>query len=127
MKERNEDIERLLSILKTCHNKKGYDGKKNGVRLIFSNLKASSSGMSRTFTIHVINKKGDMLNLTWLVSKILNDTYTKNDTMRVYGCGMDMLFETCYQLNCKIEYYKHGKYNHDKAYHGYVDTHYDLI
>lgn len=123
----NENINRLLDILKTCKNKKDYNGKKRGVRLIFANLKASQSGMSRTFTIHVINKDGDMLDLTYIISKILKDTYTKDGKMRVYGCGMDMLFDTCYRLNCSIEYYKHKRYNHDKAYHGYVDTSYDLI
>ncbi len=125
--EKNEDIERLLEILKTCKNKKGYDGKKRGVRLIFSNLKASASGMSRTFEIHAIDKNGDLLNLTYIISKILKDTYTKDGKMRVYGCGMDMLFDTCYRINCKIEYYKRKRYNHEKAYHGYVDTYYDMI
>lgn len=124
----NENIDRLLNILKTCKNKKGYDGKKQGVRLIFSNLKASSSGMSRTFTIHVIDKNGDMLNLTWLISQILNDTYTKDGKMRVHGCGMDMLFDTCYRINSKIMAYKHKPYTDNQLqYHGYVDTHYDLI
>lgn len=73
------------------------------------------------------NKKGDLLNLTYIISKILKDTYTKNGKMRVYGCGMDMLFDTCYRLNCAIQHYKKGKYDHDKAYHGWVDTQYDLL
>lgn len=123
----NQDIERLLEILKTCKNKKGYDGKKRGVRLIFTNLKASYSGMSRTFNIHVIDKNGDMLDLTYIIAKILEDTYTRDGKMRVYGCGMDMLFDTCYRLNCTIQNYKKGKYDHDKAYHGWVDTSYDLL
>lgn len=123
----NQDIERLLEILKTCKNKRGYDNKKRGVRLIFTNLKASSSGMSRTFEIHVIDKNGDMLNLTYIISRVLKDTYTSNGKIRVYGCGMDMLFDTCYRINCAIQNYKKGKYNHDKAYHGWVDTSYDLL
>lgn len=126
-KKVNNDIERLLDILKTCKNKKGYDNKKQGVRLIFSDLKASSSGLSRTFEIHAINKQGELLNLTYIVSKVLKDTYTKNGKMRVYGCGMDMLFDTCYRINCTIQNYKKGTYDHDKAYHGWVDTRYDLL
>lgn len=126
-KKTNENIERLLEILKTCKNKKDYHNKKRGVRLIFTNLKASQSGMSRTFEIHIINKNGELLNITWLVSKILKDTYTKDGKIRVYGCGMDMLFDTCYRINETICFYKIGKYDHDKAYHGWVDTSYDLL
>lgn len=129
MKEqKQEQLERLLNILKQCKNEKDWNNKKRGVRITFSNLKASQSGMSRKFNMYVITKKGEMLNITWLVSQILGETYTNDDRIRVYGCGMDMLFETCYRLNCKLWALKgHKKYNHDKAYHGFVDTRYDLI
>lgn len=124
---KNENIERLLNILKECKNIKGYDNKKRGVRLVFTDLKASASGMSRTFKIYVITKKGEMLNITYLISNIYG-SYTNEGKLRVYGCGMDMLFETCYQINCFLHRYKgHKTYNHDKAYHGYVDTFYDLL
>lgn len=126
----NEDIEKLLELLKLCNNKKGYDNKKQGVKLLFSSLEVSSSGMSRKFYIHAITKKGELLNLTYLIHKILGYTFTSDYKIRVGGCGMDMLFNTCYCLNCKIYDYKtgsKGKYNYDKAYHGYVNTFYDLI
>ena len=47
--------------------------------------------------------------------------------MRVYGCGMDMLFDTCYKLNSiikKAENYKGIKKN---SYNYLVSTYYDLI
>ena len=128
--QKNEDIERLLNLLKECNNKKDYNGKKQGIKLLFSSLDVSSSGMSRKFYIHAITKKGDLLNLTYLIHKITGYTLTNDGRIRVGGCGMDMLFNTCYTLNCKIYNYKtgnKGKYNHDKAYHGYVDTNYNLI
>ena len=82
-----KDLETLKNILK-------YTNK----RLIFTNLKASASGMSRTFNIYV-SKKGELYNITRLVASITENTFTSDYKMRIYGCGMDMLFETCYQLN----------------------------
>lgn len=121
-------LERLTTILKSCKNEKDYNGNKKGVKVIFTDLQASQSGMSRKFKMYVINKKGEMLNITYLVSKILKETYTNDDKIRVYGCGMDMLFNTCYELNCAIHRQKgHKKYNHDIAYHGYVNTSYNLL
>jgi len=126
--EKREAMTRLLDILKQCKNEKDYNGNKKGVKLTFSNLKASSSGMSRKFNIHVITKKGELLNITYLISKVMGETFTSDGLMRVYGCGMDMLFNTCYELNCAIYRLKgHKKYNHDIAYHGFVDTSYNLL
>ena len=127
---KKENIDRLLELLKLCNNKKDYNGKKQGVRLLFSSLEVSASGMSRKFYIHAITKKGELLNLTYLIGKILDYTITNDGRIRVGGCGMDMLFNTCYCLNCTIYNYKtgnKGKYSHDKAYNGYVNTYYDLI
>lgn len=120
----SKNIDSLLSILEQCNNKDN-----NGVRLLFSSLEPSKSGMSRKFKIHVITKNGELYNLTWIIANIMNYTFTKDGKIRVYGCGMDMLFNTCYELNNKIANYidKEYTYNHDIAYHGYVDTMYDLI
>lgn len=124
----NEQTERLIAILKQCKNEKDYQGNKKGVKIIFTDLQASQSGLSRKFKMYVVNKKGEMLNITYLVAKTLKETYTNDDRIRVYGCGMDMLFNTCYELNCTLWKYKgHKKYNHEKAYHGYVDTSYNLL
>lgn len=126
--KRQELKDQLKKYLKLCKNEKGYNNIKRGVKITFSDLKASKSGLSRTFKMYLITKKGETLNITWLVSQILQETYTNEGKIRVYGCGMDMLFNTCYNLNCAL--YRldgHKKYNHDKAYHGYVDTSYNLL
>ena len=47
--------------------------------------------------------------------------------MRIQGCGMDMLFETCYQLNSAWIHLNNLEYTHDNQYNGLVETHYDLI
>ena len=121
-KELKEYKNKLVEILKKCNNKD-----KKGVMLIFTNLKASQSGMSRTFNIYVNTKKGDMLNITYLVAKITENTFTNDAKMRIHGCGTDMLFETCYQLNCAINRINGKKYNSDVAYHGFVNTSYNLL
>lgn len=83
---KKEKIEKLKSLLN------GTDKK-----LTFSNLKASQSGMSRTFNIHII-KENQMIDITKLVAEITDNTYTNQGKMRIYGCGMDMLFESVMKL-----------------------------
>jgi len=95
-------------------------------RLTFSNLKPSQSGMSRTFNISII-KDNQIIDITKLVADITQNTYTNKGKMRIHGCGMDMLFETCYQVNQAARYLNGLDYDHDFAYHGVVETHYDLI
>ena len=95
-------------------------------KLIFSNLKPSQSGMSRTFNIHIV-KDNQIIDITKLVADITENTYTNQGKMRIYGCGMDMLFETCYQINQVARYLSDKEYDHDFAYHGVVETSYDLI
>lgn len=113
--KRKEDLKRLKELLKGANK-----------RLVFSNLKASQSGMSRTFNVYV-NKKGQLIDVTHLIASITDNTYTNQGKMRIYGCGMDMLFETCYQVNCQGRYLLGKKCDHDFAYHGIVDTYYNLI
>ena len=95
-------------------------------RLTFSNLKPSQSGMSRTFNICIV-KDNQIIDITKLVADITENTYTNQGKMRIYGCGMDMLFETCYEINQAARYLSGKEYNHDFAYHGVVETSYDLI
>lgn len=110
-----EDLKSLKKLLKGTNKK-----------LTFTDLKASQSGMSRTFKIYVV-KKNEMIDVTRLVANITENTYTNQGKMRIYGCGMDMLFETCYQINCQARYLSGKKYDHDFAYHGVVETYYNLI
>lgn len=99
---------------------------KDNKRLLFANLKASQSGLSRTFEIYAQTKDG-LVNITYKVAKITDNTYTNKGKMRIYGCGMDMLFETCYQLNSAYIRLNGLEQNHDLQYRGLVDTYYNLI
>ena len=93
--EKMEKVEELKGILK------GTKKDKNGYRLAFRIERVATSGMSRCLSIYA--QKGEYKrNITKLISEILAETYTKDGFMRVYGCGMDMLFNTCYELNAKI-------------------------
>ena len=99
---------------------------KDNKRLLFTNLVPSQSGMSRTFNVYAQTKEG-LVDITYLVANITENTYTNKGKMRIHGCGMDMLFETCYQLNSEYIRLNNLKYDHDLQYNGLVDTHYDLI
>ena len=99
---------------------------KDNKRLLFTNLVPSQSGMSRTFNIYAQTKEG-LVDITYLVASITENTYTNKGKMRIYGCGMDMLFETCYQLNGAYMRLNNLEYSNNLAYHGLVETRYDLI
>lgn len=113
--ERLENLKKLKDLLK-------YTNK----TLIFADLKPSQSGMSRTFRIY-ISKKNELYNVTYLVASITDNTFTNEGKMRINGCGMDMLFETCYQINTQALWLNGKKYNHDFAYNGVVKTRYNLL
>lgn len=113
--ERLENLKKLKDLLK-------YTNK----TLIFTNLKPSKSGMSRTFKVYIL-KKNELYNITYLVASITDNTFTSDGKMKINGCGMDMLFETCYQVNCQARYLQGKKYNSDFAYNGIVKTRYNLI
>lgn len=116
LKRRRENLQKLIELL---------EGEKR--ELIFTDLKASSSGMSRTFRVYVINNN-ELVNVTYLISSITENTFTKDGKMRIYGCGMDMLFETCYLLNCYSAKLQGIKADHDYCYTGLVNAnHYQLI
>lgn len=114
VEKRKMDLKRLQELVK--------DNK----RLVFTNLKPSQSGMSRTFNVYAQTKNG-LVDITYLVASITQNTYTNKDKMRIQGCGMDMLFETCYQLNSAWIHLNNLEYTHDNQYNGLVETHYDLI
>lgn len=95
-------------------------------KLTFTNLKPSKSNMSRTFNIKIV-KDNEIIDITKLVADITENTYTNNGKMRIYGCGMDMLFETCYQLNGAYIRLNNLEYTHENQYNGLVQTYYNLI
>ena len=54
----------------------------------------SSSGMSRNIHFHSFEKK--YFRQYWTLFKVLGYTETKNNSFRIGGCGMDMIFHTNY-------------------------------
>lgn len=113
-------IEELKGILKNC--KKDKDGYK----LAFRIERVANSGMSRCLSIYT--QRGEFRrNITQLLCEIMGETYTQDGYMRVYGCGMDMLFNTCYELNAHVKILEKYKGNKKTNYNYLVSTYYDLI
>lgn len=118
--EKMEKVEELKEILK------GTEKDKKGYRLAFRIERVAKSGMSRCLSIYA--QKGEYeRNITKLISEILGETYTKDGFMRVYGCGMDMLFNTCYNLNATIKGLDNYTGKKKDNYNYIVSTYYDLI
>lgn len=119
-KEKMEKLKELKGILK------GTKKDKLGYRLAFRIERVAPSGMSRCLSIYA--QRGEYKrNITKLISEIMGETYTKDGYMRVYGCGMDMLFNTCYELNCFIKKLENYKGKKKDNYNYIVSTYYDLI
>lgn len=117
---KKEKIKELKEILK------GTKKDNNGYRLAFRVERVANSGMSRCLSIYT--QKGEYnRNITQLLCDIMSETYTKDGFMRVYGCGMDMLFNTCYELNATIKRLDNYKGNKKDNYNYIVSTYYDLI
>lgn len=117
---KKEKIKELKEILK------GTKKDNNGYRLAFRVERVANSGMSRCLSIYT--QKGEYnRNITQLLCDIMSETYTKDGFMRVYGCGMDMLFNTCYELNATIKRLDNYKGNKKDNYNYLVSTYYDLI
>lgn len=118
--EKKEALKELKNILK------GTAKDKNGYRLTIKIERVARSNMSRCLTIYAQNKKGFYKNITQLVAIITENKYTKDGYLRINGCGMDMLFYTCYTLNSaaiQLDNYK----GHTKTNYNYlVNTSYIL-
>lgn len=118
--EKLEKIEELKGILKNC--KKDN----NGYKLTFKIESVAKSGMSRCFSIYAV-KKNCIINITYLLCEILDEIYTKEGFIRVFGCGSDMLFETCYNLNREIKKLQNYRGTKKTSYNYLVSIYYDLI
>lgn len=113
-------IKELKNILK-------YSRKdNNGYRLTFKIERVAKTGLSRCLSIYVIKRKYK-LNITHLLCEIMEETFTKEGYMRVYGCGMDMLFDMCYKLNSIIKKAENYKGTKKDSYNYLVSTYYDII
>lgn len=117
---KKENIKELKEILK------GTKKDKNGYKLAFRIERVAKSGMSRCLSIYA--QKGEYKrNITSLLCNIMGETYTSDGFMRVYGCGMDMLFNTCYELNATIKNLEKYKGKKKNNYNYLVSTYYDLL
>ena len=89
----------------------------------------SSSGMSREITFRVL-KKNSLYNITGLIQKITGYSWGRSwDGIRVGGCGMDMIFNTLYVVNCVGIRYgiikkSKNRTDHELRYNGIVNTTY---
>ena len=72
----------------------------DGARVYVSIASVSSSGMSRTMRVFVVNNN-ELYNVTWYVGKVLGWTVKDNKhgqrVIKVDGAGMDMAFHL---VNC---------------------------
>lgn len=99
-------------------------------RIYATVLHVSNSGMSRVIKFMVITKKATLLNITDLISKITGYKWDRNYYgLRIYGCGMDMAFNTLYNVNAIAYSYKviktsKNKNRHDIYYSGLVNSNY---
>lgn len=57
----------------------------------------SASGMSRSISLYVVHDD-DIINITPSVARLLGYNIDKYDGVPVKGCGMDMCFDTVYNL-----------------------------
>jgi hypothetical protein len=75
---------------------------KEGDILTFIITKVASSGMSRCMkvlaVVNDLDGKPYIRNITRYVAKATENTITKNDELRVSGCGMDMRFHVAEHL-----------------------------
>ena len=62
----------------------------------------SSSGMSREIGFAMITSQGHLFNMTYCMSKLAECKLNDNHTIRVGGCGMDMIFHSLYNFNGQV-------------------------
>lgn len=108
MKEK--DIKTYLQSEEGKSNAKRFIKALREKRIIATVKKVSSSGMSRDifFGEVAISGKGKgrythIYQFNWFF-KQLGYNYTGNDTIRVGGCGMDMVFNTLYNVCGTLKY-----------------------
>ena len=117
-------------VLDALHQLKKIMQKTKDRRVYASVLHVSSSGMSRVIKIIAITKNGDVYNLNNIIHNITGYKHDQNYYgLRVYGCGMDMIFNTLYNVNAYAVSYKvvkpsKNKTKHDLYYNGIVNSNY---
>lgn len=124
---KKKDLKKLEAIKELKEALKGTVKDDHGYRLAIKINRVARSNMSRCISIYAQNKKGFYKNITKLVAVINEETYTADGYARIVGCGMDMLFNTCYELNYAIKNLENYKGHKKDNYNYLVSTYYDLI
>ena len=127
MKTNKKELEKLEAVKELKEILKGCKKDNNGYRLAIKINRVARSNMSRCISVYAQNKKGYYRNISKLIAKINEETQTTDGCVRVIGCGMDMLFNTCYELNSNIKNLENYKGNKKNNYNYLVSTYYDLI
>lgn len=115
-----ESLNQLKKIMKKCKDHRVYA----------TVLHVSSTGMSRVIKFIAITNRGDVYNLNNIIHNITGYKHDNNYYgLRVYGCGMDMIFNTLYVVNSiainnKVIKKSKNRDNHDLRYNGLVNTNY---
>lgn len=70
-------------------------------RIVYTVLRhVSRSGMSRSISVVVANKRDELSDVSWLVARAgLGKFDRRHDGVKVNGCGMDMGFHLVYSLS----------------------------
>lgn len=107
--------------------KKGIDKDGKGNRkLTYIIRRVAPSGMSRVIDCYINTKEG-LVNINRYIKIINEETMTNDGYIRVYGCGMDMLFNTSYTLNQEAKYLDNYKGKKKDCYNYIVSTYYNLL
>lgn len=66
----------------------------------------SKSGMSRNISFSLVTsdlkRNIEIYYLNYIISQLLNETLKSDDSVKITGCGMDMIFNTLYRLTKKV-------------------------
>lgn len=114
MKHTKEDLQHALDyISKLCP---------VGKTVYTTVHKVSSTGMSRTMSVFVVDEDDSIRNITSYVAMLTGNTYLRDKNhLRVGGCGMDMGFHVVYSLG-RCLYPDGFKLPKDKKYGRNGDT-----
>lgn len=73
--------------------------------VIASVKSVAKSGMSRTISFYII-ENNKPIDITCVIAQVLGHTLQRDCTIRVKGCGMDMIFATLSAFASKIGFKK---------------------
>lgn len=119
---RIEAIKELKEIIKKGIDKDGKGNKK----ITYIIKRVAPSGMSRVIDCYINTKEG-LININRYIKIINEETMTNDGYIRVYGCGMDMLFNTSYTLNQEAKHLENYKGKKKDCYNYLVSTYYNYI